>query len=210
MAIINKLDKSNNNGITEELNITEFTQFFKDSGSVISKLKNNSHHENILKNLSFLLKNPTNDDSKLNGPIQENEITKAVRRLKNGKSCASDLIANEMIKHGMPVILNPLHKLFNIVYESGSFPKSWNESLITLLHKKGNKYNPSNYRGISITSNLGKRFNKIMHNRLLEFVYEHNLKLHSKNSLTHLIIFSHSSPLLNIIKCQRKKFMLHL
>ena len=99
----------------------------------------------------------------------------AVRGLKNGKSCVSDLIANEMIKHGMPVLLKPLHKLFNIVYESGSFPKSWNESLITLIHKKVNKYNPSNYRGISITSNLGKLFSKIMHNHLLEFVYEHNL-----------------------------------
>ena len=65
-----------------------------------------------------------NDGSKLNGPIQENEITKAVRGLTNAKSCASDLIANEMIKHGMPVLLKPLHKLFNIVYESGSFRKS--------------------------------------------------------------------------------------
>ena len=165
----------------------------------------------FLKNLRFLLKN---DDSKLNGPIQENEISKAVRGLKNGKSCAFDLIANEMIKHGMPVLLKPLHNLFNIVYESGSFTKSWNESLITLLHKKGNKYNPRNYRGISIASNLGKLSNKIMHNRLLEFVYAHNLisevKLDSKNSLAHLIIFSHSSPLLNIIKRKRKKFMLHL
>ena len=134
--LINKLDKSNNNGIAEELNSTEFTQFSKDLGTVTSKFKNYSHHENILKNLSFLLKNPTNDDNKLNGPIQENEITKAIRGLKNGKSCASDLIANEMMKHGVPVLLKPLHKLFNMVYESGSFPKSWNESLITLLHKK--------------------------------------------------------------------------
>ena len=67
-----------------------------------------------------------------------------------------------MIKYGMPVLLKSLHKLLNIIYECGYFPTSWNETLITLLHKKGKKYNPSNYRGISITSNLGKRFNKII------------------------------------------------
>ena len=41
-------------------------------------------------------------------------------------------------------------------------------------HKKVT-YIQSNYRGISITSNLGKRFNKIIHSCLLEFVYEHNV-----------------------------------
>jgi hypothetical protein len=37
------------------------------------------------------------------------------------------------------------------------------------------KYDPSNYRGISITSNLGKRFNKIIHARLLKFIGSNNL-----------------------------------
>ena len=80
-----------------------------------------------------------------------------------------------MIKYGMPVLLKPLHKLFNFVFDSGSFPKTWNESFISLLHKKGSKHDPGNYRGISLTSNLGKLFNKVIYNRLLEFVNEHNL-----------------------------------
>jgi hypothetical protein len=57
----------------------------------------------------------------------------------------------------------------------GTFPKAWNESFITLIHIKGNKYDPSNNRGISITSNLGKRFNKIIHARLLKFIGSNNL-----------------------------------
>lgn len=44
-----------------------------------------------------------------------------------------------------------------------------------LIHKKGDKFDPSNYRGISITSNLGKLFNKVIFNRLLKFINNNNL-----------------------------------
>lgn len=80
-----------------------------------------------------------------------------------------------MIKCGMPVLLEPSLKLFNLVFMKGSFPKLWNKSLITLIHKKGNKSDPSNYRGLSLTSNLGKLFNKIIHTRLMKFINTNNL-----------------------------------
>ena len=75
----------------------------------------------------------------------------------------------------MPVLINPILKLFNLIFLKGEFPKIWNKSLITLIHKKGNKLDPSNYRGISLTSNLGKLFNKIIHARILNFVNVNSL-----------------------------------
>jgi hypothetical protein len=44
-----------------------------------------------------------------------------------------------MIKYGFPVLIEPIIKLFNLIFEKGEFPKLWNESYITLLHKKGKK-----------------------------------------------------------------------
>jgi hypothetical protein len=45
---------------------------------------------------------------------------------------------------------------YNFILNTGNFPEKWNESFfLVLLHKSGNKLEPSNYRGISITSNLG-------------------------------------------------------
>ena len=210
--MINKLDKSNSSDNTEELNITEFTNFYKKLGSITSKSNNNSLHENVVKNLNFLLKDKTNIDNNLNGPILEKEIIKAVRGLKNGKACASDLIANEMIKYGMPVLLKPLHKLFNFVFDS--FSKTWNESFISLLHKKGSKHDPGNYRGISLTSNLGKLFNKCIYNPLLEFVNEHNLISENQigfkeQSRTSDHIFTLKS-IIEQYKSQKKKFLLYL
>ena len=80
-----------------------------------------------------------------------------------------------MIKCGMPVILKPPHKLFNLIFSNGSFPRKWNESIITLIHKKGSKHDPNNYRGIFLTSNLGKLFKRVIYNRLLKFVNENDL-----------------------------------
>ena len=75
-----------------------------------------------------------------------------------------------MIKYGFPILIEPIVKLFNLIFEKGEFPKLWNESYITLLHKKGKKSDPANYRGISLTSNLGKLFNKVLYARILKFL----------------------------------------
>ena len=82
------------------------------------------------------------------------------------------MISNEMLKNGGMVFLNAIKKLFNFVLSKGKFPKGWNESFLVLLYKSGDKYDPSNYRGISITSNLGKLFNKIIHGKLLNSIID--------------------------------------
>lgn len=91
------------------------------------------------------------------------------------------MVANEMLNHGGYLMLNSLGKLFNFILNSGTFPQSWNESYLVLLYKSGNRLDPSNYRGISITSNLGKLFNRIIHTRLLEFVK--SMSLISENQI---------------------------
>ena len=36
-----------------------------------------------------------------------------------------------MIKYGFPVLIEPILKFVNLVFEKGEFPKLWNESYIT-------------------------------------------------------------------------------
>ena len=45
----------------------------------------------------------------------------------------------------------------------------WNSTVITLLHKKGDRYDPNNYRAIAIGSNLGKLFSGILLDRFIRF-----------------------------------------
>jgi hypothetical protein len=80
-----------------------------------------------------------------------------------------------MLKYGINHLIEPLLKLFNLIFENGYFPKLWNESYISLIHKKGYKTNPSNYRGISLTSNIGKLFNKVISARITKFCDQNDL-----------------------------------
>ena len=56
--------------------------------------------------------------------------------------------------------------LFNSVLESGVFPSSWKTGILHILHKSGTKTDPNNFRGICISSCLGKLFNKLLRDRL--------------------------------------------
>ena len=179
--LINKLGSLSENKTEQTFNEEEFVNFFKKINTV--KNENNNFQSLIMSKLKDKLKELDSNKAEhnLNNLINTKEILKAVKTLKNGKSAGIDCISNEMIKSGIQVLLNPLCKLFNLVFQTGNFPKIWNESFISLIHKKGDKHDPNNYRGISITSNLGKLFNKIIHERLFEFIDSN--KLISKNQI---------------------------
>ena len=172
--LINKLDNKNkvdDNDLTCNSTFTDFFQKLHQIDENTNEMQNKITKEfESLKNRMELDKNHT-----LNDAITANEILDAVKHLKNNKSSSIDLISNEMLKNGTNFLLNSLVKLFNLIFKTGKFPTIWNTSLLVLLHKKGDKLDPANYRGISITSNLGKLFNRIIHDRLYNFIYENNL-----------------------------------
>ena len=64
--------------------------------------------------------NEYSESQTLNSPIPEDEVSKAVKRLKNGKACGEDCILNEMAFSE-----NHLHLLtqtFNVALLSGHIP----------------------------------------------------------------------------------------
>ena len=113
--------------------------------------------------------------SELDNPISIEEIDKAIKKLKNKKAAGLDGIRNEMIKTSSRFIKYPLEKLLNLILQYGIFPRSWSNGIITALHKSGNKDDPSNYRGICISSCLGKVFCSILNTRLLNFSNNHKI-----------------------------------
>ena len=60
-------------------------------------------------------------------------------------------------------------KLFNLILDSGDVLPEWLISFIVPIHKGGPKSDPSNYRGVSLLSCLGKLFLSILNNRLEQF-----------------------------------------
>ena len=106
----------------------------------------------------------------------EQLLCRIKKKLKNNKSPGKDGIINELIKYGKDTLFEPLLKLFNKVYSRGIFPQIWAVSLLTVIHKSGSKKDPGNYRGLCLTSCLGKLFCVILHNRLTEKIKSENLQ----------------------------------
>ena len=58
-----------------------------------------------------------------------------MRHLKNGKAPGPDGIPNEMLKHLPEGVHQVIHKLFILMWMTGTMPKAWKESQTVLLHK---------------------------------------------------------------------------
>jgi hypothetical protein len=106
-------------------------------------------------------------DDTLDNPITTEELHKLSKKLKNKKTSAGDSLSSEIIKVAVVVLPSYFVKLFNTVLSNGVFPSQWSNGFIVPIHiKSGSTMDPSNYRGISIGSCLGKFFTLIMNTRL--------------------------------------------
>lgn len=100
-------------------------------------------------------------------PFTVEEIQKSIHKLKKDKSPGPDNIKNESIDMMKPVIAVPLTKIFNkILEEKEQIPMQWTEAHISLLYKKGDPHDISNYRPISLMSNIYKKFSTTLLQRL--------------------------------------------
>ena len=69
-------------------------------------------------------------------------------------------------------------KLFNLILQCGKMPDIWCQGLITPIYKSGDRRDPTNYRGICVSSCLGKLFTSILNQRLY-LCFEENKILHN-------------------------------
>ena len=101
----------------------------------------------------------------LDHEITEQEIRQAVKKLKNKKPPLADKITNEMIKTSLESFMPVYIKLFNLILQSGKMPDIWCHGPTSPIYKLGAKIDPTNYRGICVSSCLGKLFCSILNQR---------------------------------------------
>ena len=145
--------------------------YFKELNSIP---KSKDTQNTIKKDTEFLESKNTFDT--LDFKITQNEVIKSIKKIENNKSAGLDGIKNEMIKYGQNKLLPCITQLFNTILLSHQYPSCWASGYITPIHKTGNTQSPENYRGITITSNLGKLFNSILNERLESYLDKNNKK----------------------------------
>ena len=73
-----------------------------------------------------------------------------------------------------------LHKLFNVIISTGTYPGLWGEGFIVPIFKKGDIENVENYRGITLLSVVGKLFTSILNNRLNDWAENYNVYIEAQ------------------------------
>ena len=100
-------------------------------------------------------------------PCDQQEIERIISGLENGK--ASD-ISVTVLKKSSALLSGHLTGFFNWSLENGVFPKILKLGSITPIFKKGDPRYLDNYRPVSTLPIFGKILEKIIYNRLYEYL----------------------------------------
>jgi hypothetical protein len=97
------------------------------------------------------------------------EVELAIEKLKSHKSSGIDQIPAELIKAGGRTIHCVIRKLIISIWNKGELPEERKESIIVPIHKKGDKTDCNNYRGITLLPTTYKIFSNILLSRLTPY-----------------------------------------
>ena len=109
-----------------------------------------------------------------------------------------DGLPAELLKLGLQqdrTILLEFHRLTTLIWREGKVPQQWKDAAITVLHKKGDKTECGNYRGISLVSHAGKFLLKVVARRLSAYceakglLPEEQCGLRPNHSTTDMMLF---------------------
>ena len=161
---------SNNNTLTDPKSISNaFNNYFCSIAQNIQSSIKFSH-----KSFQHYLTDPF-EKSFFISPTDYLEVTDIIMNLNSNKSHGPNGIPTKilqlMVHELSPVIAN----LFNLSFLQGKFPSLLKVAKVIPLHKKSSKLLCSNYRPISILSNLDKILEKIIHKRLYKFLETNNI-----------------------------------
>ena len=153
------------NKTSDNIKLDEFVEHFQ-------TLSNTPHEE--FQNNDFI-PNPQNETiniEDLDREITLEEVSKTISSLQRNKSCDYDKNVADFFIDSKDIISPYLVHIFNHIFNSGVYPDSWSKGVLVPIYKKGNKSNPSNYRGITIINVIAKIFSLVLRNRINKWCEE--------------------------------------
>lgn len=158
----------NNKGIKDKKEIADcFNEYFSELGETMAK--------NITKPTIYIQPQKINDRTIFLNPTNEFEVSNVIENLKLRKAPGIDGINVETLKAMKKHILKPLVFLLNKMFITGTFPQCLKIGIVKPLYKKGDTHNITNYRPITLISNIAKIAEKIMKHRIIKYLEKFEL-----------------------------------
>jgi len=103
--------------------------------------------------------------------ITEDELVRALKKLKNGKTGAEDGLVAEMLKTSHKPLIAAIVSFFNQLLRGDQLPPpEWRNTMMKVLFKKGDALLLGNYRPISIIPVMAKLFSTVLYARIAEHI----------------------------------------
>ena len=165
----------NKNYISNSIIMDEWYNHFKSLLEVNSDIRNDARiNDDLYVHNIAECDSENENENVLNMPITVEEVRLAILKLKCKKAAGPDGLIGEFFKNAGEVIIPFFVKLFNTLFDKGSFPEEWTESIILPIYKKGDVNNPKNYRGISLCNISSKLFSAVLNRRIQKWVENNN------------------------------------
>ena len=107
--------------------------------------------------------------------ISREDVQKRLEKLNVNKSCGPDNMHPRVLQETAKASSIPLEKIFKLSLSSGECPDDWKTANVTPIHKKGDRTDPSNYRPVSLTSQVCKVLESIVRKHLMEHLTGNNI-----------------------------------
>jgi len=103
------------------------------------------------------------------------DIAKAISEISSSSSAGEDGFPAILLKSCCESLAYPIFFVWKTSFSTGVIHKKFLTQMITPVHKKGSKANPENFRPISLTSHIVKIFERIVRDKLIEFLESNDL-----------------------------------
>ncbi|XP_035690107.1 probable E3 ubiquitin-protein ligase HECTD4, partial [Branchiostoma floridae] len=101
-------------------------------------------------------------------PFSIGQVKARLRRLNGRKAAGPDLIPSWLLKQYHEELGPVLCDVFNSCLQNSAFPQQWKEAVVTAVPKKQRPQFPSEYRQISLVSCVGKVYEGLLRDALLQ------------------------------------------
>ena len=111
--------------------------------------------------------------------IEEIEVATLIHSMKNSSPCY-DGIPSTFVKRTMHLYLKTLKLIINQAFYDGVFPRELKIAKVIPIYKSGSTMELNNYRPISVLNIFSKVFERLMYDRLTQFLDKYNILYHNQ------------------------------
>ena len=113
--------------------------------------------------------------------FSKDDIVSALKELDPYSACPEDDVPAKVLTCCKDELAVPLFILWSESFKTGVIPSELKSQFVTPVYKKDDRTDPANYRPVSLTSHLIKTFERVLRDKLVNYLEEMNLISHRQH-----------------------------